>query len=581
MLDVLWTDQDQGLSLDEITATASDLNLLISATAPTACCPLCQLPSDRIHSHYHRSLADVPLACHTVHIRLRVRRFFCDQLGCPRRIFVERLAELVSPYAHRTRRMSTALRQIGLALGGEAGQRLAADLQLPTSPDTILRFVRRMPDQPPTCSPRVLGVDDFCFRKGRTYGTILVDLETHRVVDLLPDREAGTLATWLLQHPGAEIISRDRAGAFAEGARLGAPHALQVADKFHLLCNLGDALEELLVRLYPELKAAIKRSEESTAQPAAVHTVACSPDRCHSDAVDGTISPSGMESKVAEDQSEAAALAEPEQRPRRRAVELCAARRSARQMLYDEVQQLNVQGWSKAAIARKTGLSRDTVAKWLQSPVLPERQERPRRASQLDAYKSLLRERWEQGVRNAKLLWRELREKGYWGGYNVVAEYVARLRQEHGIPLRRGAYADRYQPKRADLARPRELRWLLWKPATELSEDENKTVAALCQSSKELESAYELAAEFRTMVRERGGAKLPEWITKAQASGVAEIVSFARGVVRDFAAVTAGLSLEWSQGAVEGHVNRLKMLKRQCYGRAKLDLLRLRVLHAS
>ncbi len=231
------------------------IKLSVSSTQPVVHCPICAHSTHRIHSRYERTLADLPWAEYSITLKLQVRKFFCINAGCKRRIFTERVATVAVPWARRTRRMAERLTAVGLALGGAAGERLSQHLDCRVSRNTILQLISRLP-LPPIVTPRTLGVDDFSFRKRETYGTVLIDLEQSRPIAILGDRETETLAAWLLEHPGVQVVSRDRAKAYKAGTTQGAPEAIQVADRFHLLQNLVETLDQVFNTHVKDLKAA-------------------------------------------------------------------------------------------------------------------------------------------------------------------------------------------------------------------------------------------------------------------------------------------------------------------------------------
>jgi len=400
----------------------------------------------------------------------------------------------------------------------------------------------------------VLGVDDFALRRGRTYGTILIDLERRRRVDLLPDRRAETLAAWLKAHPGVEIMSRDRGGAYADGGRHGAPGAQQVADCWHILANLRASLEHLMLREHRVLK-----------ETAEALTVAQRPEQ-------------------AEAQIEREPLSEPEHdpAPHSRDQRQAAARREQRVARYEEVRRLRAGGASLRQIAERLGLARGTVRHLADADRFPERAARPPYPSMLDRYEPYLRERWSEGCQNATQLWREIRDLGYTGGRSNVRDRLKRWRETPASHSRAAQRSTAHPLPPPVLPRsPRQMSWLFVLAPENLEADDRAQLTQFCQLSPHGNDVYVLAQEFGRLVRARDAAALNAWLTAAEAAALPELVSFARGIRRDREAVEAMLTSRWSNGQTEGQVNRLKMIKRQMFGRAKFDLLRQRVLYVS
>jgi transposase len=440
-------------------------------------------------------------------------------------------------------------------MGGEAGTRLLGQMQVVTSSRTLLRLLRPESEAPST-AVRVLGVDDWAMCKGRTYGTILVDLERQRPVDLLPDRTAATLAAWLQTHPEVEIITRDRSTEYARGASEGAPTALQVADRWHLLQNLRQMLERLLNRLYPQLKQL----------PAVV-------------AAEGPTDVQIVQPRVR-------LRLDPKDK------EAIVASRARAQATYRKIQKLRKTGENIRQIARKLGMSRVTVRKYFYAETFPERAKRQATPRLLDAHLPYLELRLQAGCENATQLWRELREQGYSGTSIQVRRWVRHHRQAVARttpgPYRDAVAAainDRAKTaKLPELPSYKQLAWLLMQEPETLEASETATLRRICQDVQ-LAQTYQLAQQFRSMVRQRDASMLEAWLEACAVSDISDVVTFAAGLRQDYAAVRAALATQWSNGQTEGQAGapraRLKFLKRQMYGRANFDLLRCRVLHSN
>ena len=480
---------------------------------------------------------------------LTVRRFHCQNEPCPKRTFAERWPDILVAHAQRTERLNLALEAVAFALGGQAGQRLALKLHMPTSGDTLLRLIRRTTASP-LDAPVVIGVDDWAKRRGRTYGTLVVDLERHQAIDLLDDRTAGALAEWLQQHPTVEIIARDRSGEYARGSDLGAPHAQQVADRWHLLVNLREAFERLLDRLRSELRT---------------YLWATTPEK----------------------QPEL-----PRIRTRHRSqTEILArsGRRSRRLELHEKVPRLHRAGHTSGAIARRLKMSRTTAYRYLSIDNLSVPIDRQRSPSQLDPFVDYLSLRWQAGCRNASQLWREIQQQGYPGTRKQVAQwaYERRERPAHTTPVQ---YLDQQPQARGQLrtlsevadqpALPaaRRLVWLFLKHSDQLEPAELKLRDQLLVHPV-LMQAKKLAQDFQRYLQLRQPSAFDTWLKDCETAGIPEFANLAAGMRKTYPAVQAAFMSQHSNGQTEGQVNRLKLLKRQMYGRANLDLLRLRFLH--
>jgi transposase len=447
---------------------------------------------------------------------------------------------------------------------------------------------------PEYATPRILGVDDWSYRKGVEFGTILVDLEQHRPVDLLVDRKAETLVKWLEKHPGVEIISRDRASSYADGARRGAPQAIQVADKFHLVKNLGEHLKNMFERKNACLLTPLKGSvtQEMLSEP---EKLAMEGENLH-EAI------SINEEELDCDLTLAEGKEEIQEKQIEEAVVQPVKFTSRKHYLFEHIKALNAEGLSQRGIAIELRISRHTVKKYLHSEKVPRYTPRPSRPSKLDLYKPYIAARSREGVYKGVALFLEIRERGYSGSWALLGQYLAKFRRDNPVPKPQKAGPGRppssgsgsggsatkatvakRKLKPQPMLSAREAVWVVLKRAEDLTEKQQKLLTHLRAFDSEIEIAYQLSLEFVQMVRERQGHKLEEWLLtveqQVQQEQLMELGSFVNGIKQDFAAVKADLTLEVSQGQVEDQVNRLKTIKREMFGRGKFELLKARVLH--
>src|SRR5260370_2192895 len=526
-----------GFAITQVTDEKTTVMIYASAQQATASCPRCQYPSQSIHSYYSRSPQDLPISGKTVRWVLRVRRFRCQNPGCPQRTFAERCPEVVAPHGQRTKRLTASIWPYGGEVSSKPAARLLSHMGIVVSSATLLRLAKRTAQQP-LAVPKALGVDDFACRRGPSYGTLLVDLTSHRPVDLLPDRAANTLSQWLRTHPGVDYLSRDRSAEYARGASEGAPSAQQVVDRWHLVKNLREALERVLGRVHERLK----QRQRASGLP--------------------------VRSRAKRRRS----------KPEQMASHMARLRREAR---YQDVLALYQQGVPVLRIAEDLHMSRTTVRKFVAAGAFPERATTLRGKSIIDPYVPSLQQRLAQGPANASQLWREVREQGFSGGYKVVARWL----QAQGWQLRKGRYSqarrmpepvrpvtapgtpppqEQEQPEQANgspratleepVESPRHLVWLLLRDPARLSETDEHMLTFIRQEPT-VELAYTLAQRFIHLMHEHQAAQLESWISTCTSSGITDMETFAVGLQKELSAIQAALTLSYSTGPVDGQVN--------------------------
>ena len=528
----------KGFRVRALSCTEAQVQVTLTSTATNAPCPSCTIVSTRLHSHYQRRLIDVPCGGRSVLLLVQSHKWRCQNPFCVRKVFAERLTPLARVQAHMTQRCVAALQHVGVFVNGEGGVRLSQRLGITTSPTTLLRRVMDLPE-PEVLPPVEIGIDDWAYRRGQRYGTIIVDHQRRRVIDLLPDREAATVATWLQAHPSLHLISRDRSREFAAAIAQGAPQTIQVLDRFHLLKNLTDLLPAILAPCVRRV-----RHVYALAQP------------------EPSVYPDPMQWKpVPSRQWEAQRL----------------AHQHERNAQYERVLALRLQGRTTQQIAHQLGMSVRTVTRWLTTFRRDTRQRK--RASIFDPYASYVLARWQQGCHNSVQLWTEITQQGFTGSQRLVHQFLTTLRQsDHQAMTTLPTLSTTLPIHRYTLT---QMQWLLTRFPTELRETEQHDVTWLCAQDTTIASAYQVVQTFRRLLHERQDGQLATWATACDASAIPEFQRFIRHLREEWPHAVAASRLMASNGQTEGQVNKLKLIKRQTYGRAGFALLRQRVLHAA
>jgi transposase len=525
-----------GLAVEETVIDGDRVWCRVAAKAAGASCPGCGTWSEKVHDRYRRRLKDAGIGGRRVVLQLGVRLLACGNPRCGKGTFAELFEGLAGPRARKTGPLAEMLAGTAAALAGRAGARLSrALLAVEVSRHFLVRLLMTAPE-PGEVLVRVLGVDDFSLRKGSSYATLLVDMEAGMPVDVLPDREAGTLEEWLRAHPEVEVICRDRGGAYAEAARNAAPDAVQVADRWHLWHNLCEHARDAAAR--------------------------------HRDCLAGNCSCGTPEEQAERDKQEESRRRD-EERARAAALEPAALEAAIRER-HAQVTALRGTGLDLPAAAAALGLHLRITRQYWRAATADDLLAGLRDTPGLDPWKPWLRAQQAAGNTTITALHNAVTAAGFPGSHDSVRRFLA--------PYRLAAPARPPAPPS-----PRQAARWITSPQDTLSSDEAAALNAITARCPGLAALRAHVTAFAKILTGREGKDaLGTWLAEAGTDPAQpELASFAAGIRMDYHAVAAGLTLPWSSGLVEGLNTRTKLLKRQMYGRATFPLLRKRILLAS
>jgi transposase len=517
------------LDLDSIEIQDQTIIVHLHATSPTAMCSQCGTAGSRVHSRYERTIADVAFGERNLVLKLLVRKWICPEASCSRHIFAERFPEFVQRYARMTDRLIKALQSVGVLTNGVDAAQIASSFGVPTTDKSIIRRVLQLP-LPSEGEVHKVAIDEWAWKKGHDYGTILVDLEKRRVVQLLAEHSVETSKAWLRKHPEIDLVSRDRGKMFRDAATEGAPQAKQVVDRFHLQTNFAKALEKFLRKHDAVLKTATRRST-GRVRP---------------------VAPTVVSEKVAQERRD---------------------RHHQQVSRHKRIWKLHGQGLSPKQIAQLVGISSRSVSRALKQQVAPPLRRRSRSSSVVDPYLSYLASRWNQGCHNTARLYEEIVTQGYTGSQRTLRRQLQAFRQTREPLVSKQMIIFDKTPSARSVA------LMMVRPTPNRTREQTAYLEQLIQSDAVVASAFTLAQEFGLLLRKRQGeVGLEQWKANVRVSGIEELITFVDGLADDAEAVVNGCTLIWSNGMVEGFVNQVKWIKRSSYGQAGFPLLQRRVL---
>ena len=508
-------------------------------------CPFCGKYSNRVHDYYFRTISDLPIFQSKTIILLKTRKFKCVNKQCQRKVFSEQTPAILR-YSRRTERAEKLLDTLAIELTGRLGSILSKQLNLYVSSSTMTRIAHNLP-LPDIVRPKVLGVDDWAYRKGVSYGTVLIDMETSRPIDLLPSRDGKVLKDWLLNNNDVKIVSRDRASSYAAAIIEACPSAIQIADRFHLLMNLSDALDTYFKSISRRIRSLITaKTTDFLELPEKV--------------------PVNIREETKEDQLVLTAQ------------ETIDAKVDQRMGTFLKVKELQAKGTPIKRIATDLRMSRNTVKSYFsQESLSPIKSSR---STNIEVFTDIIVARLGENGHKLMDIFREIKKLGYTGGRTQGCYHIKRIKEYHEIVT--PGYKEIARPK-IPYIKPLSSRKLAKYIGCNLMDikdhHERFYYQTLLDNITEIRVVRKLVQIFKTMLARRCG-NIKRWIdfVKHSKYKLAGLKSFARGLMADLVAVENGIKMSWSNGAVEGHVNRIKSIKRQMYGRASFELLRRKVI---
>ncbi|MBT3749853.1 MAG: ISL3 family transposase [Candidatus Marinimicrobia bacterium] len=533
------------LKIIQVDFQQNELSIYASSRTKGSRCPACGRLNYSIHDRYYRTVKDLPVFQNSTTIQLRTRKFKCKNQKCDRKVFSEQISHVIR-YSRRTVRVSKLLDRLSIELTGKQGSRMAALLFLKVSASTLTRIALKQP-LPEIKQPRVLGVDDWAFRKGVNYGTILIDMETSRPIDLLPSRDGQVLKNWLLKYNDVKIVTRDRASSYASAVIEACPNAVQIADRFHLLMNLSDALDAYFKSIRKKIRSLI------TAKTIELLEV---PENI------------SISIKVKKEDVQSATSVH----------ESIAIKNDPRLDIFLKVKELQAKGTPIRRIATDLKMSRNTIRSYFNQESLSPR--KGSKSTNIEVFTDLIVARLNENGYKLMDIFREIKKLGYTGGRSQGCENIKLIKENYKIET--NGYSEIPLPK-IPYIKPlstRNLAKYIGFNLTDITDHhEQFYLQTLLDNITELRIVRKLVRIFKTMLA-RGCGNIRRWIDFVTHSKykLAGLKSFARGLLRDIKAVENGINMSWSNGAVEGHVNRIKSIKRQMYGRASFELLRKKVI---